>query len=253
MKRDSRPQTSGFTLVELLVVIAIIAILSAILFPVFARAREKARQSACLSNLRQLGAACLMYAQDFDETMPNAQWIGPEAFPPNWYFGPSMRTLLVPYVKNDKIFTCLADTELKSLTGPGMTAPFGLSYQFNGNPMGNSNNVILRIYRGSNAGKPMAEHDGAIALSRQELVGKRTSPVTGTPLAEVDSPTTNWMLADAWPGVHGSEQTSYFAGTRSFMMNNENQPFQRACSLVYTDGHVKFLSVRAAAWDVAPY
>jgi len=57
----------GFTLIELLVVIAIIAILAAILFPVFAKAREKARQSSCLSNLKQLGLACLSYAQDYDE------------------------------------------------------------------------------------------------------------------------------------------------------------------------------------------
>jgi prepilin-type N-terminal cleavage/methylation domain-containing protein/prepilin-type processing-associated H-X9-DG protein len=64
----------GFTLIELLVVIAIIAILAAILFPVFARAREKARQSSCLSNNKQLGLACLMYVQDYDEAFPASSW-----------------------------------------------------------------------------------------------------------------------------------------------------------------------------------
>ncbi|MCX7597678.1 MAG: DUF1559 domain-containing protein, partial [Armatimonadetes bacterium] len=60
----------GFTLIELLVVIAIIAILAAILFPVFARAREKARQASCTSNLKQIAMAHLMYAQDYDEMLP---------------------------------------------------------------------------------------------------------------------------------------------------------------------------------------
>ncbi|NCO34930.1 MAG: hypothetical protein AUJ92_00850 [Armatimonadetes bacterium CG2_30_59_28] len=65
MRRDK-----GFTLIELLVVIAIIAILAAILFPVFARAREKARTASCQSNLKQIGLAMMMYVQDFDEVYP---------------------------------------------------------------------------------------------------------------------------------------------------------------------------------------
>ncbi|MCD6351947.1 MAG: prepilin-type N-terminal cleavage/methylation domain-containing protein, partial [Armatimonadetes bacterium] len=64
----------GFTLIELLVVIGIIAILAAILFPVFARAREKARQASCLSNLKQLALGFLMYIQDYDERLPRYCW-----------------------------------------------------------------------------------------------------------------------------------------------------------------------------------
>ncbi|MBC7287164.1 MAG: DUF1559 domain-containing protein [Armatimonadetes bacterium] len=88
----------GFTLIELLVVIAIIAILAAILFPVFARAREKARQASCESNLKQLALAILMYAQDYDEMLPYhcAYW-GKSAF---WL------QATYPYVKNTQLSIC---------------------------------------------------------------------------------------------------------------------------------------------------
>lgn len=94
----------GFTLIELLVVIAIIAILAAILFPVFARAREKARQTSCLSNIKQLSLGMNMYAQDYDETLPRGahsvdnSWDG--ADDSTW------RLMLLPYVKNTQIFQC---------------------------------------------------------------------------------------------------------------------------------------------------
>src|SRR5712692_7814212 len=89
-----RPQGRGFTLIELLVVIAIIAILAAILFPVFARAREQARKTTCASNMKQIATATLMYAQDYDELFPGSstdsrfdQKSGPKGAPPvNWGF-----------------------------------------------------------------------------------------------------------------------------------------------------------------------
>ena len=89
----------GFTLIELLVVIAIIAILAAILFPVFARAREKARQSSCLSNIKQISLGNLMYAQDYDDrTVIFAH--GPSGENPQWHY------LIEPYLKNTQIFIC---------------------------------------------------------------------------------------------------------------------------------------------------
>ncbi len=98
----------GFTLIELLVVIAIIAILAAILFPVFAKAREKARQTSCLSNARQMTTAVQAYIQDYDETMPMApDWACPGGSP-NAHNFPWVRwfVLIQPYMKNQQICKC---------------------------------------------------------------------------------------------------------------------------------------------------
>ena len=98
----------GFTLIELLVVIAIIAILAAILFPVFARAREKARQASCMSNLKQFGLALYMYAQDYDEKLPPHTDDDPGGLPINWrYYIIILR--LTPYTKNYQILNCPSD------------------------------------------------------------------------------------------------------------------------------------------------
>ncbi len=96
----------GFTLIELLVVIAIIAILAAILFPVFARAREKARQSSCLSNLKQVATAELMYEQDYDQhTGCYCDTIGASS-----RARMSWCDMLAPYVKNTQVFVCPSST-----------------------------------------------------------------------------------------------------------------------------------------------
>ncbi len=97
----------GFTLIELLVVIAIIAILAAILFPVFARAREKARQSSCLSNLKQHGIALLSYAQDYDEVHPPYYNILIAGYDDGVsHGGPSTHGLWLPYILNVQLYSC---------------------------------------------------------------------------------------------------------------------------------------------------
>lgn len=102
----------GFTLIELLVVIAIIAILAAILFPVFSQARAKARQAACLSNTKQLGMALSIYVGDYDETNVLNGYLGG---------GPQWPDLLQPYIKNDQILVC-----------PGSANKFNSSYNSGG-------------------------------------------------------------------------------------------------------------------------
>ncbi len=99
---------SGFTLIELLVVIALIAILAAVLFPVFAHAREKGRQATCLSNLKQIRLATQQYAQDWDETLPRADEVRRfgETGAPASYLGS-----IVPYVRSYALFACPSSVE----------------------------------------------------------------------------------------------------------------------------------------------
>lgn len=152
MKRITR---SGFTLIELLVVIAIIAILAAILFPVFAEAREKARQTACLSNLKQTGLAFMGYVQDYDEHFPMGcanvgdewTWQRLHIVPDDWSSDvnhPRVRAskyifanTLQPYIKNYKVYSCPSGSVVRSDLG-GFTyntprKPWeNNSYTFNG-------------------------------------------------------------------------------------------------------------------------
>jgi prepilin-type N-terminal cleavage/methylation domain-containing protein/prepilin-type processing-associated H-X9-DG protein len=130
MHRISSRNGTGFTLIELLVVIAIIAILAAILFPVFAQAREKARQTSCLSNIKQLGLGIVMYTQDYDEMFPvHAYWDNDW----NTTEGKSLywEGRVLPYIKNLGVFVCPSDGGTSAATTNGTEAGTRISYAFN--------------------------------------------------------------------------------------------------------------------------
>jgi len=172
MNTAKHTRKSGFTLIELLVVIAIIAILAAILFPVFASARDKARQASCASNLKQLGLAMVQYCADYDDTMP-MNWPAAGA---NANMSPLLLWAIYPYVKSTGAYRCPSDTSNNASSyvynnnigyaptsvfsspsisvaliegyfpGENMsaTSPFGLNQDFNTNAV--TNRVISTLY-----------------------------------------------------------------------------------------------------------
>ena len=116
MQRTGKP---AFTLIELLVVIAIIAIIAAILLPVFAQARERARMTACMSNMRQIGMALMQYVQDYDETFPYISFHGQAAARGSHTY--VWRNAIRPYLKSLDILGCPSNPF--SRTNPGQPGP----------------------------------------------------------------------------------------------------------------------------------
>ncbi len=128
---------AGFTLIELLVVIAIIAILAAILFPVFARAREKARQTSCLNNQKQIALGIHMYAQDYDECLPHYRHELPGSTSFKW------QHMILPYVKNEHIYLCPSGERPTSMP----SSHYGWNYRYLGWPGrgGTSSDAALKL------------------------------------------------------------------------------------------------------------
>ncbi len=202
----------AFTLIELLVVIAIIAILAAILFPVFAQAREKARQTSCLSNLKQIGIALTMYQSDYDSQYPPSQLGADSSHLVSW------PTMIQPYIKNENVFICpstspgsfAADTAYlvpttKVYTGRTKTAvSFGLL------TAGDGTNLPPFLVNGLSYGRNLIPDTTAAWFTpnfKTAANSKSGFVTTGTTIsvveAQVEDPTGTIHICDAMTGSTG--------------------------------------------------
>ncbi|MES2459971.1 MAG: DUF1559 domain-containing protein [Armatimonadota bacterium] len=206
-RRTHRPV--AFTLIELLVVIAIIAILAAILFLVFAQARDKARQTACLSNMKQIGLGFMMYVQDNDETYPpcllcvptiNGGSTGDTRIPFDQQIG--------PYVKNDQMYACPGDHQQRVAAPYAGISWWDGSYATKGlvRSYGYVANITTRDgNRDLNTG--LSTYVGNVGING-------TPPVPRT-LAEITEPSGTIGLVEIWPAQTGTATDSSFVGTPS--------------------------------------
>jgi prepilin-type N-terminal cleavage/methylation domain-containing protein/prepilin-type processing-associated H-X9-DG protein len=175
-KSSARP---GFTLIELLVVIAIIAILAAILFPVFARARENARRASCQSNLKQLGLGMMQYTQDYDEKYPRVTLAYPSNLPSSESNPYGWADAIQPYVKSTQLYQCPSETGTPQTSPPnwGYT-DYWMNSMLSGQSQAAVNSVSLTVMNGDgNSGNAYYYYNGCAATGNPpELPCDATTP-----------------------------------------------------------------------------
>lgn len=257
---------AGFTLIELLVVIAVISIIAAILFPVFAKVREKARQTSCASNVKQLSLAILQYTQDYDETVPPVEYTQspwPDNEPADYY---TWAILVQPYVKSWSVFRC-PDTEVnpKGIWDPPKTSDdhelqYTISYGYNYNYLNPwqpcDTAPALQDYNNQyvNPGLPVGlariqDPADTVLITDTKILGNSTD-VAGQSSA-VDAPTVMQpplpcaVTTQGWgigsygdSGQFGAPVTS--TGTFSIRHNGGG-------TVSFCDGHVKWMTPGALA------
>ncbi len=217
------PKQRAFTLIELLVVIAIIAILAAILFPVFAKAREKARQSSCLSNVKQLMLATMQYTQDYDETLPlngRDDTVTP-SYNVRWY------NCIEPYVKSAGVFAC------PSKRYSGTNRGYGMNYNLSGwgwaRAMGDIQNP---------AGT-------CIIMDAGQCSAGVTAAVSAKEFKNYDSSATDWQVTmpSDWNGANAG--ANYTNATDSNRLRRPIGRHMDGLIVGYVDGHTKWHGIDA--------
>src|SRR5581483_11559794 len=244
-------RNKGFTLIELLVVIAIIAILAAILFPVFAQAREKARAISCVSNEKQIALGILMYVQDYDETFP-IYFYDTAATPSDPPFTPSAPDSIVgwneavyPYIKNVQLFRCPSSPRAATLTtgadgstfGNSDTAPTGASgYSINARLSGN-NATLDHTNRPFSSGAGQ----GALEFPANTILITEASSNCSDGCSSSDENEWGWegrhvdkLYGDGW---------DYDLSPNAKYISTGKPPLTRhsgGSNYAFSDGHVKF-------------
>jgi prepilin-type N-terminal cleavage/methylation domain-containing protein/prepilin-type processing-associated H-X9-DG protein len=223
----NRALRKGFTLIELLIVIAIIALLAAILFPVFSRARENARRASCQSNLKQIGLGIMQYTQDYDEKMPYHQIFNPpvpQEVP--WQFS------IQPYVKSVQLFKC------PSNVGPPTPYVYGSNQTANGVP-------AIRISYVANGGELVGDSTSGVGMGGLRPFRKHDrAPMS---LALMSFPSTTIAVSEVKNSA-GSAINPFLLDNTKF--NGANTGFTNhlgVTNFLFIDGHVKAMKPTATA------